>query len=124
MRLPRPQFTVRRLMIAVAVVGILTAWGIEGERRRARFADQCFLHFLNGEFKRECLDEVGLPDELGFGPVIPGFEKEHADMVDGHRKASKWLVAQVVYYKHMHAKYEFASRYPWLPVLPDPPRPE
>ena len=124
MWLPRPRFTVRRLMIAVAVVGIFTAWGIEGERRRARFSEENFLHSLNHDFKQECLYKVGLPDEIGLGPVIPGFEKDHARMVEDRMKLSRWLVSKVEYYKFMAAKYEFAARYPWLPVLPDPPEPE
>jgi hypothetical protein len=33
----RPRFTVRRLMVAVAVAGLLIAGWIEGERRRVRF---------------------------------------------------------------------------------------
>jgi hypothetical protein len=37
MRLPRVRFTMRRMMIAVAVVGLLIGWGIESERRRVRF---------------------------------------------------------------------------------------
>jgi hypothetical protein len=111
-------------MIGVGVVGVLTAVGIEGERRRVRFSVEYHLHLLNGDMKQQSLYKVGLPEEIGLGPVIPGFEKQHADMLEDHRKLSRWLVAQVKYYKHMAAKYEFASRYPWLPLLPDPPEPE
>lgn len=47
MRLPRPRFTVRRLMILVAFAGLLTAGWIEGERRRARFETQSMIHQMN-----------------------------------------------------------------------------
>ena len=91
MRLPRPRFTLRRMMILVAVVGILIAFGIEGERRRAIFRKSANHHLWNawGEGARP-----GTPDKF-------------------HR----WSVG-------MFRKYDFAVRYPWLPVEPDPPEPK
>ena len=31
---------------------------------------------------------------------------------------------RIAYHQAMKQKYERTSRYPWLPVLPDPPEPE
>jgi hypothetical protein len=39
MRLLRPRFTVRRLMVAVAVVGVVLGIGSDLDRRRRRFLD-------------------------------------------------------------------------------------
>jgi hypothetical protein len=37
MRWPKPRFTVRRMMVAVAIVGLLVAGLLEIPKRRARF---------------------------------------------------------------------------------------
>lgn len=96
MRLPRPRLTIRRLMILVAVVGLLVAIWTEGERRRQRFRDRVRDYAHSAIYLRlHAILDNRPPD-----PV-----------------RSAW-------FKAMQEKYEFAARYPWLPVSPDPPEPK
>jgi hypothetical protein len=101
MRLPHFRFTVRRPIVAVAVVGILLGVGIEGERRRERFESRIKPHrdklltLVVSAYSNAAIEHYSEPDK---------------------RK----------YYYHylMVAKYHWAARYPWFPVWPDPPEPE
>ena len=96
MKLPRPRFTVRRLMVVVAIVGIGLGVMIE---RRNRFRKIAARH--HAEFQRL----ISLEPGAHYGP---------ADL--------KMLVHEWHY--SMSAKYEDAARYPWLPVRPDRPEPD
>ncbi len=96
MKLPQIRFTVRRMMVLVAIVALIM-WG---EIRRARF-ERVKLH-LEAEWKEMasmCSD--GLPS--------PTPESDAA------------AVAKINYLRTMRPKYDRAARYPWLPVDPDPP---
>lgn len=64
MRLPRPRFTVRRLMVLVALLGALLGVGIEGNRRMTRFSRRAFYHRVNA---------MGPGVDLG-----PAFERKRA----------------------------------------------
>jgi hypothetical protein len=95
MKLPR--FTVRRLMVAVAIVGGLLGSGLWlGNRSLAfrRIADQ------------HAAELWWFYTPPGVDPGPPGInsarDQWHADMM---------------------YKYRRAARYPWLPVAPDPPEP-
>jgi hypothetical protein len=102
MRLPR--MTTRRWMLAVAVVALLM--GIVGEAiRELRLARRY------GEFARGY--RFGLDLNRGERVAIPGGFIQSA----GSPRLAD-------YYAEMYWKYERASRYPWLPVEPDPPPPE
>jgi hypothetical protein len=94
MKLPRVRFTVRRMMVAVAVVGLafgVTKW-IKG--RRDMFES----------LADDYLDEGSAFAEYGHGltELNP-------------RSAWNWA---------MYLKYKQAARHPWFPVAPDPPEPE
>jgi hypothetical protein len=90
MRPPRVRFTVRWLMIAVAVVGMLWGGGVEVQRRSARYRKIADSHFPRIFHLRP-------------GSIMTPREK--------------WHVA-------LWRKYDRLSRYPWLPVEPDPTPPE
>ena len=114
MRLPRVRFTVRRMMIAVAVVG--TIFGCELTRRRwDTFRTMAAYHadeerrmrlLLSGGFIHEA-DEEGRRGRMQIGR---GLERESV-------RSRRW------YHAIMWAKYERAARYPWLPGDLDPPKP-
>jgi hypothetical protein len=119
MRFPRMRFTVRRLMIAVAVVAI-AVWLPIILTRRAKY------HRLAREF------DAKATVARAFGPR----GSLHADAVD-IRVGTVYVFqrepngapfdcvgAHSDYYAAMKAKYERAARYPFLPVAPDPPEPE
>jgi hypothetical protein len=95
MNLPRPRFTMRRLILVVAIVGLLVGGWLWGERRRTKFAELEFRHQMLS------IPRIIDPD------LKPGPPKEVAN-----------------YHREMAEKYRFAATYPWLPVAPDPPEPE
>ncbi len=105
MRLPR--MTTRRLMVAVAVVAIALGIGVITMRmsRTAQIYRQ----------KAAALARA----EVSLIKLIPEVERNGED--------PEWLEVfrrRLVYAAAMKKKYEDASRYPWLPVEPDPPRPK
>jgi hypothetical protein len=99
MRLPRVQFTLRRLMVAVAIVGLTVGIGIEGERRRSRFLRIAIDHSHQAILR------------------LSGNTWSPLRMVEMQK-------AYAHYHDLMAQKYKRAARYPWLPVAPDPPKPK
>ena len=97
MKLPRVQFTVRGMMIGVAVVGIVLMIPIERYHRFRKTA----AHYRS-EFER-------------FLYITPYEHFMSFSELDNRRL--EWLYV-------MSIKYERAARYPWLPVEPDPPEPK
>ena len=125
MPLTRPRFTVRRLMVAVAVAGCLS--GAEVTRRRRD----------NLRSRAECHKLAIERAELEFAPQT---QKEwvtnsgrsypsgrHAPTDDDPPHIADWRRSQarrVAFHEIMHRECERAARYPWLPVPPDPAEPE
>jgi hypothetical protein len=93
-----PQFTVRQLMVAVAIAGIVLGVTIE---RHNRFRKIAAHH--QAEFKKIL---SGLP-----------FHFSGDSSLDPKMRRLEW-------HEPMRLKYERAARYPWLPVGPDPPEPD
>jgi hypothetical protein len=102
MKLRRVRFTVRRLIVLVAVVAV--AFGVVGEPLRRRWRFEKIARYHNAIFQARAVNE-GLP----LGPT-----------------QISWFPRTPKTYWHMMMliKYERAARYPWLPVWPDPPEPE
>jgi hypothetical protein len=106
MRLPRVRFTVRRMMVAVAVAALLligvVLWRRSEEyRRRAESHDSLLWSELP-----VAVDEAASPGRLGGGLSVVG------------------LLRRAKYHHDMSQKYWRAAARPWLPVAPDPPEPE
>ncbi len=95
MRLPRPRFTVRRLMVAVAIVELIAGVLLDRGRRFREMVDRHWKLWLENP---ACVVDSRIPDE-----------------VQARRSE---------YDRAMGEKYEHAARYPWLPVAPDPPEPK
>ena len=96
--MPRFRFTVRRMMVAVAIVGVmLAAYPLYRRihRRSVAFGE---MSEIEGVLAK--LHQRGGPHG---GPASP----ELAD-----------------YHRNLQRKYAHAARYPWLPVAPDPPKPD
>ncbi len=88
-----PRFTVRRLMVAVAIIG--SALGITIERRE-RFRWIAVHH------------RAAVPQHIpGIKPL--GMEDKDWRLIEWHESMAR--------------KYEHAARYPWLPVATDQPEP-
>ncbi len=94
MKLPRVRFTVRRMMVAVAVASLALGLSQWMRRRSGRF-DEIHRRHVRASF------------EIAYSSG-PWSDKE----------------ARMTYHWRMITKYERAARYPFLPVAPDPPEPE
>jgi|SRR5215467_5754768 len=105
MRLPR--MTTRRWMIAVAVVALICAAAVILRERKERFGRIARRHWHAVELS----SLVGHADMLGT-PRFPRetFALRRKRVIDWHREMAR--------------KYRGAARHPWLPVEPDPPKPE
>jgi hypothetical protein len=104
MRLPRVRLTVRMMMAAVAVVGVLlwtTLW-LGGRVRAYRWM---------AEYHAAYRWKVALPVTPGSVPRGVDFRGE---VISAER--DRWHAA-------LAAKYLRAARYPWLSVEHDPPEP-
>ena len=106
MRLPQIRFTIRHLMVLVALVGLAVGMIVEGEKRRTRFRNLAAEHL-----------ERGMRYFILFG----GGDSEY------QRKSMRLWEERygpiVAYHGKLREKYEWAGRFPWLPVASDPPEP-
>jgi hypothetical protein len=94
----RPQMTTRRWMVAVAVVAVAITGVRIGDR---------WLSYRRIAAHHSQMAETGMK------------------MIDGLPSAAEVLTPQNIdYHAEMARKYQYAARYPWLPVEPDPPEPE
>ena len=92
MRLPRVRFTVRGLMVAVAVVGVVLGGFVELMRRRIRFRNMA-----------ACLERRAMDI----------WASEHGDP-ENPSELVRW-------HFRMSCRYDYAAAYPWLPVETEPP---
>jgi hypothetical protein len=116
MRLPRVKYTVRRMMVAVAILalafGIIRLWATR----------QLYLKKAAGHagFRTEVLRS---PETIAY------WESRWTAQREGRPARYPWpggppfVPAMAQYHDAMRIKYERAARYPWLPVEPDPPPP-
>jgi hypothetical protein len=102
-----PRLTVRWLMLVVAVMGSLS-YGLR-------------LWSLNRTFRLQAESHVARKAEARVR------EAWAAKMAKSGYLSARRVVAEASkaeYHDSLAIKYERAARYPWLPVLPDPPEPE
>jgi hypothetical protein len=90
--------TTRRWMVAVAVAGIVLGVAIDRRNRLRKIAAH-----HQAEFKKLVRQ----------GPIIL-FAGSSDDPI----------MRRLEWHESMRLKYDWAARYPWLPVGPDPPEPE
>jgi hypothetical protein len=115
--MPRVRFTVRRMMIAVAIVGAALGLGLWG-MRATRWANDCKTragwHTSWGRYMIAEADEYRIAIESGTSlhPEAKNYPRYEA------RERARGR-----FHLRLAAKYERAARYPWLPVAPDPPEP-
>jgi hypothetical protein len=103
MRMPRVRFTMRGMMVAVAITGAVVA----GEKfRRAR----------DSHLHRAAVHSYSAMLWSSFAESYRANRRDDSPPAQMDAIAS-WNTA-------MSRKYERAARYPWLPVPPDPPEPE
>jgi hypothetical protein len=129
MKMPRVRFTVRRLMIAVAVVAVLLFGGMQGRRvyRNYRLYSSHSAHY--GTLEAICLRN--LPAHRKQLESILDLTKDEAPGIDLQTYDSYKHIKDILdraerrgeYYGRLKIKYERAAHRPWLPVEPDEPRP-
>jgi hypothetical protein len=110
MRLPR--FTVRQLMIAVAIVGLLVAagrWVVEMRTRSALY-------------NRRAIDFANCTVGLFSAGSKAFITRKDGTLV--HANDTEYKLLNNAWAYKMAVKYRRLSYYPWLPVEPDLPRPD
>jgi len=153
MRLPRVRFTVRRMMVAVAMVGMVLGI-VQFVQRRDAFREKAAEHARLLQ-KSDPFGEV--PEaEVYFSSIGTGkwFQIDRDGVVRSWCHGVAWATpseeeawvkgtaglsdyelkgldyqrrstrAAMSYHEALKAKYERAARYPWLSVAPDPPAPK
>jgi hypothetical protein len=141
--MPRARFTVRALMIAVAVAALVILaerWrrlAAEYSAAASRFAAaeasesdrldglRSVLEATRTDLDRsraqhEQTDPVGLYEKRVREAAITHYESKEKDLMSELAKS----VALRSRYIETRRRYERAARYPWLPVAPDPPEPK
>ena len=142
MRLPRFRFTLRRMVIVVAIVGAL--FGAEVTRRRRavflRRADGCRQMYVVckrvEDSGRELVPilERGIKEARDFANKYRNDEQIYNEQIqiiefykqriDEQIRLTPHDSMETTYWLNLTRKYERATRYPWLSIEPDPPQPE
>jgi hypothetical protein len=105
MRLPRLRFTVRRMMVAVAVVAFL--FGAEATRRR--------WESLASTYRTKAVS-------FEHRALVSRHSRDHEAVLENDPEQRK-LKRIEDHYVALARKYQYAAHYPWLAVEPDPPEP-
>jgi hypothetical protein len=139
MRLLRVRFTIRTLMLAVAVVGL--AFGIERLCRRVSYFHSraemfALMEQVFRDMERFAADSARRHAEWAREDVawawaygaerhvsIASQTKNGVEARREQREAESWA-ARADRACGLVRKYKYAARHPWLPVEPDPPEPE
>jgi hypothetical protein len=109
MRVPRVRFTIRWLMIAVAVVGTVLGVVLERRSRFLRLADYHRSQIV-GAHRVQALMRNG-------GCVTFWMDAKGRTVSSPQEAKDRW-------HTELSSKYVLAARCPWLPVESDPPEPE
>jgi hypothetical protein len=111
--MPRLRFTIRRMMVAVAIMSVASAAAILFWRHLV-LSERADYHEM---MERVQAERVRGLEEL----ALAASTSEVADRV----RADATIEAKI---RDRHArlkgKYRHLARHPWLPVAPDPPEPE
>jgi hypothetical protein len=102
MKFPRVRFTLLRFMAAVGAMAVVFGMWVRRE------------HFLDRARRYPDASSIPISDPPEAGTdAFQEWEREQ----ERQRK-------RVEHFGQLRLKYERAARYPWLPVAPDPPKPE
>jgi hypothetical protein len=107
-----PRFTLRALMIGVAIAAV-ASWAQSLRRRSAEFSANADRHWAN-------LIELSGSK----GRSITARRRILVHAVGGPENAKREIgMRWLDYEERMYFKYRRAARLPWLPIGPDPPPP-
>jgi hypothetical protein len=148
MKIPRVRFTVRRMMVAVAIVAVSFGGGlrvIHLRRLAFEYAKEARFHFWQEKVmlqgKRSLMAELDIeiePPHAGesLGKETPRLDRNIIDCppnpfeaIRERPAAERRVILDLFskgadYHASLRRKYEHASRHPWLPVEPDPTEPK
>ena len=115
MPIPRPRFTVRRLMIAVAILALLMGGALkfrEWRRFAATYRAKAQEHADVESMLRSiaAIDGDASPVDISLAPNTPTKRFPIRDVADHEAR--------------LRRKYERAASRPWFPISPDSPTPE
>jgi hypothetical protein len=111
MRLSRPRFTIRLMMVLVAVAALALSVGVT-RRRMANLSFTYLARATEYQSKAEVARVSALESEyLSQHGRTP--DPKYAQRGIGYRRLS-------AFYLTMKRKYERAATQPWLPIAPDP----
>ena len=120
MSLARVRFTVRRMMVAVAIAAIALGWTVILDRGiESDWGGPSEIEVRRQAFERQAAyREAERVSSVAYlwNRYVYTNRRGHM-MSDASVRANDWHVA-------LAEKYRAAARYPWLPVVPDPPEPE
>jgi hypothetical protein len=116
MRLPRVQFTMRWMIIAVTLVA-LAFWLTRLAYLSGRYKQQSYYHA--GQEK-----EIRQRTEAAFVTIQRVAMDPHENPLYQHLKERQGKDSLVDYHASMRVKYEWAALHPWYPLAPDPPPPK
>ncbi len=118
MHFPRVRFTVRRMMVAVAIVAFALALALGGVRWGVRML------WLSQKYQRLARDhEIAEYDDKGSEVRLRNLAALQGPNNNYERVAAR-IQRRAEYHGRMRAKYMRAAYRPFLPVAPDPPEPE
>jgi hypothetical protein len=141
MRLPRFRFTIRWMMLAVAIVAAIFGGSLVGMRTGPMakyYADQAQIHARRRAEMTQILASVpddknlryrkyiakkGMPEELRIR-ILNHWYADGSQLDDAIEAGVESFRAGINYHTAMETKYRHAARYSWLPVAPDPFEPE
>ena len=98
-------FGLKTLFISTSILGLVLWAGLWIRKRQEDFASRAFMHSLEAYYTVQ-------------------FEAYGPDKDKVAREFYYQLVVYQTYHRQMLEKYEYAAKYPWLPVPPDPVAPE
>jgi hypothetical protein len=125
MHFPFVRFTVRRLLVAVAVVVVSLAVGLWAQSMRGlaeRYRGQAAIYdFYQGAWRNN-LDDAASRETYWNGSHDSRKLRAEADPGKNAVRAGQQASAagkMLAYYARLNRKYEFAAAHPWLAVVPD-----
>lgn len=120
--MPRFRFTIRRMMVAVATVGMIFGVAAIWQRHRT------FLKQAAGHEAEARICEINSDDNDKIQHQFDELRKKAGMGADPNKDSTlEYIRIMRLHGDHCRRlahKYERAAHYPWLPVAPDPPVPE
>ena len=112
------QFSVRRLMVAVAVVALAFPL-YRAFQLKQKYSLTSIYHHEQGKYRQLELKNMNLHVDFASYLTPDRVQK----LIAAEEARQGWLRKQVDYHAEMKRKYENAAARPWSSIPPDPPEP-